>query len=85
MACNCGWISRYALAIYVAYYIGVEFTRRIHGEVMPQLARLIQPLAHLDSVTLVSAVYIVGVFSVLTYFFFSKEQGMVTKPIEGGQ
>lgn len=76
-----GWISRYALAIYVAYYIGVEFTRKIHGEVLPQVARLIQPLAHLDQMTLISAVYIVGVFSVLIYFFFSKEQGIVTKPI----
>jgi len=76
-----GWVSRYALAIYVAYYIGVEFTRRLHGEVMPQLARLIQPLASLDQVTVVSAVYIAGVFSVLTYFFFSKEQGVVTRPI----
>ncbi|MGH7682356.1 MAG: hypothetical protein ACRENN_10275 [Candidatus Eiseniibacteriota bacterium] len=76
-----GWVSRYALAIYVAYYIGVEFTRRLHGEALPQLARLILPLAHLDSVTLVSAIYVVGVFSVLIYFFFSKEQGVVTKPI----
>lgn len=76
-----GWISRYALGIYVAYYIGVEFTRKIHGEVLPQLARTMQPLASLHATTLVSLVFIVGVYSVLVYFFFSKEQNAVTKPI----
>jgi hypothetical protein len=76
-----GWISRYALAIYVAYYIGVEFTRKVHGEVLPQLARAIQPLTGLNRPTLLALVYIVGVFSVLIYFFFSKEQGPVTKRI----
>lgn len=75
------WVSRYALAIYVTYYIGVEFTRKIHGEVLPQLARAIQPLTGLNRPTLLALVYIVGVFSVLIYFFFSKEQGPVTKRI----
>ena len=76
-----GWISRYALAIYVAYYIGLDFTRRIHGEIMPQLTRTIQPLNSLDGATLVSLIFIVGVYSVLVYFFFSKEQNRVTRPI----
>ena len=76
-----GWISRYALAIYVTYYIGVEFTRKIHGEVLPQLARTILPIAKPDQATLISLVYIVGVFSVLVYFFFSREQGGITKRI----
>jgi hypothetical protein len=76
-----GWVSRYALAIYVAYYIGVEFTRRIHGEAMPQLGRAIQPLFPWASTTLVSIVYMVGVYSVLVYFFFSREQGPVTRRI----
>jgi hypothetical protein len=76
-----GWISRYSLAIYVAYYIGVEFTRKIHGEVLPQIARTMQPLAAFDGATLVSLVFIVGVYSVLIYFFFSKEQNAVTKPL----
>jgi hypothetical protein len=76
-----GWVSRYALAIYVTYYIGVEFTRKLHGEVLPQMSRLIRPLAAVDGATLVSFVYIAGVLSVLTYFFFSREQGPVTKRI----
>ena len=76
-----GSVSRYALAIYVAYYIGVEFTRRLHGEVLPQLSRTILPLWPWSQATLVSLVFIVGVYSVLVYFFFSKEQNAVTRRI----
>jgi hypothetical protein len=85
-----GWVARYGLAVYVAYYIGVEFTRRIHGEVLPQLARTIRPLnqwsvdtvgAFFASPSLVSLVVIVGTYSVLIYFFFSKEHGRVMKPV----
>ena len=76
-----GWVSRYALAIYVAYYIGVDFTRRIQGEVLPQIARTMLPLSSFQATTLVSAIFIVGVYCVLIYFFFSKEQNAVTKPL----
>jgi len=77
-----GWIARYALAIYVAYYIGLDFTRRIHGEVLPQLARAIVPLSKFDSHTILySLVFAIGVFSVLIYFFFSKEQDRVTRRV----
>jgi hypothetical protein len=76
-----GWVSRYALAIYVAYYIGVDFTRRIQGEVLPQIAKTMMPLSALNATTLVSLIFIVGVYCVLTYFFFSKEQNAITKPL----
>lgn len=77
-----GWIARYALAIYVAYYIGLDFTRRLHGEVLPQLARLIVPLSKLDSHTILySLVFSIGTLCVLIYFFFSKEQDRVTRRI----
>jgi hypothetical protein len=77
-----GWIARYALAIYVAYYIGLDFTRRLHGEVLPQLARAIVPLSKFDSHTILySLVFAIGVFSVLIYFFFSKEQDRVTRRV----
>jgi len=76
-----GWISRYALAIFVAYYIGLEFTRKIHGEVLPQLSRTMQPLFPWSATTLTSLVFVVGVYSVLVYFFFSREQNAVTRPI----
>jgi hypothetical protein len=77
-----GWVSRYALAIYVAYYIGVEFTRRLHGEVLPQLSRTILPLWPWSWDTFkMSLVFMIGVYSVLVYFFFSKEQNAVTRRI----
>ncbi len=77
-----GWISRFALSIYVAYYIGVDFTRRIHGEVLPQLARAIVPLTRFDSHTIFySLIFALGIFSVLIYFFFSKEQDAVTRRV----
>jgi len=75
------WVARYALAIYVSYYIGVEFTRKLHGEVLPQLSRAILPIAHFDARALISVVFMVGVYSVLIYFFFSKEQNAVTKRV----
>ena len=76
------WISRYALAIYVAYYIGLDFTRRIHGEVLPQLSRTMLPLLPISWTMLsVSLVFVIGVYSVLVYFFFSKEQNAVTSRI----
>jgi hypothetical protein len=77
-----GWVSRYALAIYVAYYIGVEFTRRLHGEVLPQLSRTIMPLWPWSwDAFKTSLVFMIGVYSVLIYFFFSKEQNAVTRRI----
>jgi hypothetical protein len=76
------WISRYALAIFVAYYIGVEFTRRLHGEVLPQLARTMLPLwPWTKATTLASLVFVAGVYSTLVYFFFSKEQNAVTRRV----
>ena len=75
------WVSRYALAIYVAYYIGLDFTRRIHGEVLPQLSRTMLPLLPISGTALTSLVFVIGVFSVLVYFFFSKEQNAVTSRI----
>ena len=85
-----GWVARYGLAVYVAYYIGIEFTRKIDGEVLPQMAQTIQPLnrwsfdslgAFLTSPSMVALFAIVGTYSVLTYFFFSKEHGAVMRRI----
>ena len=75
------WISRFALAIYVTYYIGVDFTLRIHGEVLPQISRTMVPIGFVPLSALQPAVLVIGVFSVLTYFFFSKEQNAVTRPV----
>lgn len=85
-----GWVARYGLAIYVAYYIGVQFTRKLDGEVMPLMARTILPVkgfdfsgiaAFFNSPGMLALCAIVGTYSVLIYFFFSKEQNAVTRPI----
>ncbi len=85
-----GWVARYGLAAYVAYYIGVEFTRKIDGEVLPQMARTVQPLnrwslesvgAFFSSPSFLSLCAIVGTYSVLVYFFFSKEHGPIAKRV----
>ena len=85
-----GWVARYGLAVYVAYYIGVEFTRKMHGEVLPQMGRTIQPLdqwsfasasAFFASPSFLALMAIVGTYSVLVYFFFSREQGPVTRRV----
>jgi hypothetical protein len=75
------WISRFALAIYVTYYIGVDFTLRIHGEVLPQIGRTMVPIGFTSWAAFQPAVLVIGVFSVLVYFFFSKEQNAVTRPV----
>lgn len=75
------WISRFALAIYVTYYIGVDFTLRIHGEVLPQISRTMVPIGFTSWAAFQPAVLVIGVFSVLVYFFFSKEQNAVTRPV----
>lgn len=85
-----GWIARYGLTTYVAYYIGVEFTRKVHGEVLPQMARTILPVREFDfsgfeaffnSPGMLALCAIVGTYSVLIYFFFSREHNAVTRPI----
>jgi hypothetical protein len=85
-----GWVARYGLAIYVAYYIGVQFTRKLDGEVLPLMARTILPVTGFDfsgisaffnSPGMLALCAIVGTYSVLIYFFFSKEQNAVTRPI----
>lgn len=85
-----GWVARYGLAIYVAYYIGIEFTRKIDGEVLPLMGRTILPVKDFDfsgiaaffaSPAMLALCAIVGTYSVLVYFFFSKEHNAVTRPI----
>ncbi|MDP6668449.1 MAG: hypothetical protein QF492_00890, partial [Candidatus Krumholzibacteria bacterium] len=39
------WVSRFALAIYVGYYTGIDFMQRLQGEVLPQSADTIVSLA----------------------------------------
>ncbi len=66
------WISNWSLAIYIGYYIGVNLTQRLHGEILPQAKGTMLPLAGEPfGQILCNLVVIVGVVTVLVYFFFS--------------
>lgn len=69
------WLSRWSLAIYVGYYVGVNMVQKLHGEVLPQMQSTIVPLAHAGGLGGVvnNLILLVGVLSVLVYFFFSVE------------
>jgi hypothetical protein len=67
------WLARVPLGVYVGYYVGVTMTQKLHGEVLPQMRDTILPLAAPGLTPLWNGLMIVGVFSVLLYFFFSLE------------
>jgi len=70
------WLARYSLAIYVGYFMGITMMQKLQGEVQPQVADTIISLgvgvgdigAFLNALVMV-----VGVLTVLVYFFFSAE------------
>jgi hypothetical protein len=65
--------SQISLAVYIGYYMGVEFIQRLHGEILPQLASTILPINSFTLQSLWNLVIVVGVFSVIIYFYFSAE------------
>ena len=67
------WLSRFALAIYVGYYVGVTMLQKLQGEVLPQMKSAMKPITGLNAETLFNVIYFVGVLTVLIYFFFSKK------------
>lgn len=67
------WVARIALAVYVGYYSGVYLVQKLHGEVLPQSRDTILSVAGSGWGSLSHIVMIVGVFSVLIYFYFSAE------------
>ncbi len=74
------WLSRIALAVYIGYYVGVLMMQKIHGQVLPQTRDTIMPVTTGGIDALWNLVVIIGVFSVLVYFYFSVEhKGVVGK------
>ncbi|MFH0777808.1 MAG: hypothetical protein V2A71_04170 [Candidatus Eisenbacteria bacterium] len=67
------WVSRWALAVYVGYYVGVNMMQKLHGEVIPQVGDTMLSLSYTGIGTLWNLVMVVGVLSVLVYFYFSAE------------
>jgi len=66
------WISNWSLAVYIGYYIGVNLIQRIHGEILPQAKGTMLPLVGVGFQQMIgNLVIIVGVITVLIYFFFS--------------
>jgi len=67
-----GWLSRISFAYYVGLGAGLAIPRYISANVLAQMAPALRPLTFTwDGLTLV--LIMVGVISVLIYFFFSVE------------
>lgn len=75
------FLGRWALAVYIGYFIGVELMQRLHGDVLPQVRDTMLPLSSLSLVTFQNLLIIVGVLSVLIYFYFSKPHTGILKPV----
>jgi hypothetical protein len=74
------WLARIALAVYIGYYVGVLMMQKLHGQVLPQTRDTIMPVTVGGFETLWNLVIILGVFSVLIYFYFSVEhKGVIGK------
>jgi hypothetical protein len=67
------WVARIALAVYIGYYVGVLMMQKLHGQVLPQTRDTIMPVTTGGIEALWNIVVIVGVFTVLIYFYFSIE------------
>lgn len=67
------WMSRFALAIYIGYYVGVNMLQKLQGEVLPQMQSALKPVNGFNMESLNNLIVFVGVLAVLCYFFFSKK------------
>jgi hypothetical protein len=72
------WLSRWALAAYIGYYVGVTMVQKLQGEVVPQMISVLRnPINTFDQDGFNHLVSLLGTLSVLVYFFFSKKhEGM---------
>jgi hypothetical protein len=66
------FLGRWALAIMIGYYIGVELLQRLHGDVLAQVKDTMVRCDDLSTASIQNLVLAVGVFSVLLYFYFSR-------------
>ncbi len=75
------WIGRFSLAAFIGYYAGVIMLQKLHGEVLPQMKNTFLPLNGFNVEMLNNLVIIIGVLTVLVYFFFSVEHKGALKPV----
>ncbi|MFH1220664.1 MAG: hypothetical protein V1694_09470 [Candidatus Eisenbacteria bacterium] len=67
------WMARIALAVYVGYYSGVYLVQKLHGEVLPQSRDTVLSVTRGGFGAVENLIMIIGVVSVLIYFYFSAE------------
>ena len=67
------WTARFALAIYIGYYVGVNMLQKLQGEVLPQMQSALKPINGFNMASLNNLIVFIGVLTVLCYFFFSKK------------
>jgi len=67
------WTARFALAIYIGYYVGVNMLQKLQGEVLPQMQSALKPINGFNAASLNNLIVFIGVMTVLCYFFFSKK------------
>lgn len=82
------WISRIPLSLTVGFYMGIMFTMKVHGDLVGQLTNTIIPIKFLSVSSwgaffgeINNLIILIGVFSVLTYFYFSVEQKGAIKTV----
>lgn len=67
------WMARISLAVYIAYYVGINMVQKLQGEVVPQVgATIMHPIGG-NFTPVDNLIIIIGVLSVLIYFYFSME------------
>jgi hypothetical protein len=71
------WLSRMSFAFYIGGFAGLAIPNVIHGYLLPQLAETLRPFNQGWGANLNQLVILVGVFSVLIFFFFSLEHKRV--------
>ncbi len=67
------WMARISLAVYIAYYVGINMVQKLQGEVVPQVGSTIMHPIGGAFTPVDNLIIIVGVLSVLIYFYFSME------------
>ena len=67
------WTARLSLAVYIAYYVGINMVQKIQGEVVPQVGATILPPWGGAYTNFDNLILIAGVLAVLVYFYFSIE------------
>ncbi len=67
------WMARLSLAVYIAYYVGINMVQKLQGEIVPQVGSTIMHPIGGRFTPVDNLIIIIGVLAVLVYFYFSIE------------